>query len=171
MLLWAASAAVCAGLFLAFYGVVQTAGAGRVRAVDLLLGREEEPGEYDEFRARLNDSFATRVVDALGGVSESLVRRLTPSVWHDKLANRLRMAGLEVTVHRRTIYVAKVLGAAFGLVLSAWLRSSPGCRRSVSSASRRSDCCSGSWRPPSFSTVGPRTGKRRSGARCRRRST
>ncbi len=117
MLIWAASAAVCAGLFLAFYGVVQTAGAGRVRAVDLLSDPVEEPAEYDEFRARLSDSFATRVVDALGGVSESLVRRLTPSVWHDKLANRLRMAGLEVTVHPRTIYVAKVLGAVFGLAL------------------------------------------------------
>lgn len=100
MLLWAASAAVFAGLFLAFYGVVQTAGAGRVRAVDLLLDREEEPAVYDEFRARLNDSFASRVVDAIGGVSESMVRRLTPSVWHNKLANRLRLAGLEVTVHR-----------------------------------------------------------------------
>ncbi len=115
MLLWVASVAVSAGLFLAFYGAVQTAGAGRVRAA--LLTDGPEPAEFDEFRLRLDTSPGSRLLGALGGVSEALVRRLTPSVWHDKLAVRLRLAGLEVTVKPRTIYAAKVAGAAFGLVL------------------------------------------------------
>lgn len=116
MLLWVASAAVSAGVFLAFYGVVQTAGAGRVRTAEL-LAPEEEAGGFDEFRNRLNAPLGTRVVGAMGGMSASLVRRLTPSVWHDKLAHRLRLAGLEVTVEPNTIYAAKLAGAVLGPLL------------------------------------------------------
>lgn len=111
MIVWIASAAVAAGLFLVFYASVKPAVAGGTGLAD------DEPVELDEFRAKLDASFLRRANGALAGVSEAVVRRLTPSTWHDKLQDRIRLAGLEVSVTPATIYVAKVVGAVMGLAL------------------------------------------------------
>ncbi len=115
-MIWVLAATIGLGFFLVYYGVVRTADAGTGGPLDLDVAGEE-PAELDEFRIRLDASFASRAVAALGGISERIVRSLTPSVWHDKLAHRIRLAGLEVTVTPVTIYVAKVGGSVLGLAL------------------------------------------------------
>lgn len=111
MIVWIASSAVAAGLFLAVYGMVRPApAAGAGAAVD-------EPLVIDEFRQRLDASPLSRAGSGLAATSETLVRRLTPSTWHEKLQDRIRLAGREVTLAPGRVYVLQVLGAVAGLAL------------------------------------------------------
>jgi tight adherence protein C len=75
------------------------------------------PDELDTFRAGLDASLSERLLSASGSVAETLVRRLTPSEWHERLRQRIRLAGMEATLEPRVVYVGKVLGSLVGLAL------------------------------------------------------
>ncbi len=70
--------------------------------------------ELDTFRAKLDDSFSTRLLGAGGGAAENLIRRLTPSTWHQNLVTRIRLAGLETTLLPGAVYAAKIVGLVAG---------------------------------------------------------
>ncbi|MDX6215970.1 MAG: tight adherence protein, partial [Frankiales bacterium] len=73
--------------------------------------------ELDTFRAKLDDSFGTRVLGAGGGAAESVIRRLTPSTWHANLLVKIRLAGLETTLAPGLVYTGKAIGLAAGAAL------------------------------------------------------
>ena len=82
-------------------------------------GQDEagEAQELDTFRAKLDDSFGTRVLGAGGGVAESVIRRLTPSTWHANLLVKIRLAGLETTLAPGIVYTGKAIGLVAGAAL------------------------------------------------------
>jgi tight adherence protein C len=82
-------------------------------------GQDEagEALELDTFRAKLDDSFGTRVLGAGGGVAESVIRRLTPSTWHANLLVKIRLAGLETTLAPGVVYTGKAIGLVAGAAL------------------------------------------------------
>jgi tight adherence protein C len=74
----------------------------------------DDSQELDTFRAKLDDSFATRVLGAGGGAAETVIRRLTPSTWHANLLVKLRLAGLETTLAPGVVYIGKAIGLVAG---------------------------------------------------------
>jgi tight adherence protein C len=108
----AAAAAVTAalGVVLVLAGLVRSRQVQPAEAV-------ATPDELDTFRAGLSSSLADRVLSGSGSVAERLVRRLTPSEWHERLRERIRLAGMEATLEPPVVYVGKVLGALVGLLL------------------------------------------------------
>jgi tight adherence protein C len=82
-------------------------------------GQDEagEAQELDTFRAKLDDSFGTRVLGAGGGAAESVIRRLTPSTWHANLLVKIRLAGLETTLVPGVVYTGKAIGLVAGAAL------------------------------------------------------
>ena len=84
------------------------------------LGRDDTPvegQELDTFRAKLDDSFATRMLGASGGAAEGVIRRLTPSTWHANLLTKIRLAGLEATLVPGVVYTGKAIGLVAGAAL------------------------------------------------------
>jgi tight adherence protein C len=75
------------------------------------------PEELDTFRAGLDASLSDRLLSGSGSVAEVLVRRLTPSQWHERLRHRIQLAGMEATLEPQVVYVGKVVGALVGLAL------------------------------------------------------
>jgi tight adherence protein C len=73
--------------------------------------------ELDTFRAKLNDSFGTRLLGASGSTAENVIRRLTPSTWHTNLQTKIRLAGMETTLPPNVVYVGKAVGLVAGAVL------------------------------------------------------
>ena len=92
--------------------------AGLVRAKEAApVAVTTVPDELDTFRAGLNESLSDRLLSGTGSVAEALVRRLTPSQWHERLRQRIRLAGMEATLEPQVVYVGKVVGALVGLAL------------------------------------------------------
>ena len=91
--------------------------AGMAHAHQPQPAQAAEPDEHDTFRANLNSSLSDRLLSGSGSAAEQLVRRLTPSEWHERLRHRIRLAGMEATLEPRVVYVGKVVGSLVGLVL------------------------------------------------------
>jgi tight adherence protein C len=104
-----AAGAAALGVLLVLAGLTRTQTAEPARVV--------APDDLDTFRAGLSASLDERLLSGFGGVAERLVRRLTPSEWHERLRERIRLAGLEVTLAPQVVYVGKVVGAVVGLAL------------------------------------------------------
>jgi tight adherence protein C len=92
--------------------------AGLVRAKESQpVAVTTAPEELDTFRAGLDASLSDRLLSGSGSLAEALVRRLTPSQWHERLRQRIRLAGMEATLEPQVVYVGKVVGALVGLAL------------------------------------------------------
>ena len=105
----AAAAVAAAGVLLVL--------AGMVRASQTRPAPVGATDEHDTFRASLSSSLSDRLLSGSGSVAEQLVRRLTPSEWHERLRHRIRLAGMEATLDPRVVYVGKVVGSLVGVVL------------------------------------------------------
>lgn len=81
------------------------------------LADDDEQQELDTFRAKLDDSFATRVLGAGGSAAETVIRRLTPTTWHANLVEKIRLAGLETTLAPGVVYTGKAIGLVIGAAL------------------------------------------------------
>ena len=104
-----AAVAAAVGVLLVVAGLARTRTTSAVAL--------EAPDEHDTFRIGLNASLDERLLAGTGAVVERVVRRLTPSEWHERLKDRIRLAGLEATLAPQVVYVGKVLGAVVGLCL------------------------------------------------------
>ncbi|MCU1603269.1 MAG: type secretion system family protein [Frankiales bacterium] len=89
--------------------------AGLLRpSVSTAVDIDPESEQLDTFRAKLDDSFGTRVLGAGGGAAENVIRRLTPSTWHQNLLTKIRLAGLETTLLPGAVYSGKAIGLVAG---------------------------------------------------------
>ncbi|HUR51185.1 MAG TPA: type II secretion system F family protein [Mycobacteriales bacterium] len=104
-----AAGAAALGVVLVLAGMTRTETAQAVPA--------GAPEDLDTFRAGLSASLDERLLSGIGGLAERLVRRLTPSDWHERLQERIRLAGLEVSLAPQVVYVGKVVGAIVGVAL------------------------------------------------------
>lgn len=102
---------------IAILGVVLVSAAFLKPAVPLGETAEDAPEQLDTFRAKLDDSFATRFLGASGGAAESVIRRLTPTTWHQNLINKIRLAGLETSLLPGAVYTGKAIGLVAGAAL------------------------------------------------------
>jgi tight adherence protein C len=103
------------GALLALTGIVLVM-AGLQRRTPV-LDELDDSAEFDAFRARLDDALSVRAVEGLGAATEQLVRRFTPSQWHENLQKSLRLAGLEVSTPPSLVYVGKAVGFVVGGLL------------------------------------------------------
>ena len=107
-----AAALAALGVLLVAAGLVR-----RTSPTPVAPGAPSEGVEFDTFRASLDDALGTRLLSAAGAAAERFVRRATPSQWHERLATRIRLAGLEAALEPSVVYAAKVLGAVLALAL------------------------------------------------------
>ena len=102
---------------IAILGVLLVSASFLKPAVPLGEAGDDAPEQLDTFRAKLDDSFSTRVLGAGGGLAESVIRRLTPTTWHQNLIVKIRLAGLETSLVPGVVYTGKVIGLVMGTVL------------------------------------------------------
>lgn len=110
-------AAVLAAALAGFGVLVVLLGLRRTGPAPLTAESQDESVEFDTYRAGLDAALSARLLDASGSFAERLVRRATPSQWHERLHDRIRLAGLDSTLEPRTVYVGKVIGAIVGIGL------------------------------------------------------
>jgi tight adherence protein C len=108
--LWIAAVIAVAGVIVLSLGLVAPAAAP-------LEDTGEENQELDTFRAKLDDSFGSRVLGAGGSTAENIIRRLTPSTWHENLQVKIRLAGLETSLAPGVIYTAQAVGLLAGAAI------------------------------------------------------
>jgi tight adherence protein C len=108
--LWIAALLAVSGVVVVSLGLASPAAAP-------LEDTGEADQELDTFRAKLDDSFGSRVLGAGGSSAESIIRRLTPSTWHENLQTKIRLAGLETTLAPGLVYTGQALGLVFGAVI------------------------------------------------------